>query len=165
MNINRLNYENYFLLYVDGELSASERKAVESFAAENIDLADELTLLIQTKLPLETDVLFENKEALLRTSSTHINAINFEERFLLFVDGELTEQEEVETLDFAANHPPYQEVLDGILQTKLQDELIVFPNKETLYRKDENRRPVFYMQWQKLAIAAAILGVIVLPAS
>lgn len=162
MNINRLNYENYFLLYVDGELSATEMQAVESFAAENDDLADELDILLQTKLPDENNFVFENKSTLLRTTSNHINSINYEERFLLFVDGELSDQAQIETLNFVSDHPQYQEAFDAIMQTKLQDELILFPNKESLYRKEETRRPVFYMQWQKLAIAAALIGILVL---
>lgn len=162
MNINRLNYENYFLLYVDGELSASEMQAVESFAAENDDLADELDMLLQTKLSDENNFVFENKSTLLRTTSNHINAINYEERFLLFVDGELSDQAQIETLNFVSDHPQYQDAFDAIMQTKLEDELILFPNKESLYRKEETKRPVFYMQWQKLAIAAALIGIVVL---
>lgn len=162
MNINRLNYENYFLLYVDGELSASEMQAVESFATENNDLANELDLLVQTKLPTENNYLFENKSTLLRTSSNQINTINYEERFLLFVDGALSDEEQIETLNFVSLHPQYQDAFDAILQTKLQDELIPFPNKETLYRKAESKRPVFFMSWQKLAMAAAMIGIMVL---
>ena len=45
MIINRDNYENFFLLYVDGELCAADRKAVEDFAAENEDLQKELEIL------------------------------------------------------------------------------------------------------------------------
>jgi hypothetical protein len=162
MNINRLNYENYFLLYVDGELSASEMQAVESFAAENDDLADELDMLLQTKLPDENNFLFENKSTLLRTTSNHINSINYEERFLLFVDGELSDQAQIETLNFVSDHPQYQDAFDAIMQTKLPDELTLYPNKESLYREEEKRKPVFYMQWQKLAIAAALIGIVVM---
>lgn len=162
MNINRLNYENYFLLYVDGELSAAEMRAVESFAAENEDLADELDTILQTKLPAEVDYLFENKSTLFRTASHQINSINCEEQFLLFVDDELTGQEKNETLDFVAKHPQYQSTFDIIKQTKLLAETISFPDKDSLYRKAEDRKPVIVMQWWKLAVAAALIGIIVL---
>ena len=50
MNINRDNYEMYFLLYVDKELSAEERSAVEKFVAENADLKAELESLASATL-------------------------------------------------------------------------------------------------------------------
>ncbi len=158
MNINRLNYENYFLLYVDGELSATEMQAVDFFTAENKDLADELKMLHQTKLPEEA-FHFENKSSLLRTTSEHINRINCEEKFLLFIDNELTEQEKAETLHFVSAHPSNQDLFETIKQTKLPFENIVFPDKETLYRKEEHKKPIIVMQWWKLAAAAAIIGI------
>lgn len=162
MNINRLNYENYFLLYVDGELSAVEMQAVDSFAAENEDLADELNTLLQTKLPSESDDIFDNKSILFRTASDHINSINCEEQFLLFVDDELTEQEKKETFDFVAANPNYLTTFDAIKQTKLPIETIVFPYKDSLFRKAEEKKPVIVMQWWKLAVAAALIGIIAL---
>ena len=159
MNINRLNYENYFLLYVDGELSATEMQAVDRFAAENEDLVDELNMLLQTKLP-EEPYHFENKSSLLRTTSEHINSINCEEKFLFFIDDELTEQEKEETLYFVSTHPEYQELFETLQQAKLPIEHISFSDKESLFRKEESTKPVILLQWWKLAVAAAIIGII-----
>jgi hypothetical protein len=159
MNINRLNYENYFLLYVDGELSSAEMQTVDRFAAENKDLADELSMLMQTKLPEEA-YHFENKSALLRTTSKHINSINCEEKFLLFIDDELTDQEKKEILLFISTNPQYQELFETIKAAKLPIEYISFPDKESLYRKEESSKPVILLQWWKLAVAAAVIGII-----
>jgi hypothetical protein len=159
MNINRLNYENYFLLYVDGELSAAEMQTVDRFAAENKDLADELNMLLQTRLPEET-YNFENKSSLLRTASDHINSINCEEKFLLFIDNELTDQGKVETMHFVSTHPEYLGLFETLKQSKLPIEHIGFPDKDSLFRKDESSKPVFLLQWWKLAVAAAIIGII-----
>jgi hypothetical protein len=50
MNINRDNYETFFLLYTDGELSAAAKEAVEAFCRLHPDLAEELQLLMDTRL-------------------------------------------------------------------------------------------------------------------
>ena len=62
MTINRNNYEHYFLLWVDGELSPEEMVAVERFIAEHPDLAEELALLQDTKLVPEEQIIFPEKE-------------------------------------------------------------------------------------------------------
>jgi hypothetical protein len=65
MEINRNNYESFFLLYLDGELIPSQRMAVEKFLGENADLQKEFSLLQQTVLP-PSDIVFEPKELLFR---------------------------------------------------------------------------------------------------
>lgn len=64
MEINRNNYEEFFLLYVDNELPAGERKAVEEFVILHHDLKEELDLLLETVLVPTSNVVFENKEEL-----------------------------------------------------------------------------------------------------
>ena len=48
--IDRHNYEEYFLLYIDNELTAEQRKQVESFLADNPDLEGELNQFRQATL-------------------------------------------------------------------------------------------------------------------
>lgn len=65
MKINNQNYETYFLLYIDNELSALEKMEVEQFIKENPSHANELTALAQTVLAPET-IQFEDKALLYR---------------------------------------------------------------------------------------------------
>ncbi|MDP4130125.1 MAG: hypothetical protein Q8939_08180 [Bacteroidota bacterium] len=65
MTINRNNYEEYFLLYIDRELGDAERQMVEDFVRRHPDLEKELAALRQTVV-LPPDLVFEHKEALLR---------------------------------------------------------------------------------------------------
>ena len=59
-NINRYNYETYFLLYVDNELSAVEKNSVDEFVQSNPDLGEELAMLFQTVLQKD-DILLNKK--------------------------------------------------------------------------------------------------------
>src|SRR5450432_3159163 len=65
MDINRNNYETFFLLYLDGELGPVDKQAVESFLNENSDLQKEFILLQQTIFSPE-EMIFEHKELLFR---------------------------------------------------------------------------------------------------
>ena len=69
MHINKTNYENYFLLYIDKELSASDQAAVESFVQENPQYANELASLQKATLSAGMDddkIIYPNKALLYR---------------------------------------------------------------------------------------------------
>jgi hypothetical protein len=65
MDINRNNYETFFLDYLDRELSPADRQSVEKFISENADLQKEFLLLQQTILS-PADIVFEPKASLFR---------------------------------------------------------------------------------------------------
>ncbi|ULQ52329.1 hypothetical protein [Flavihumibacter fluvii] len=159
MNINRNNYEEFFLLYADNELSAAEKQAVESFAAVHPDLKAELDLLLQTVLPHELPVSFMDKESLFRTTDTIslVNMTNYEGYFVKYADDELSNTEKAATEQFVYNHPECQEEFELIQQTKFHpDTTIQFPDKNLLYRKTEGKRPVIIM-WMRFAAAAVLI--------
>lgn len=66
MQINRQSYEEFFLLYADGELNENEKKAVEEFINVNPDLAGEFNLIRETVLQPDDSIIFENKELLFK---------------------------------------------------------------------------------------------------
>ncbi len=158
LNINRHNYEEYFLLYVDNELTAAEKKAVEEFVQQNSDLEEELVMLQQSILHPNKQVVFDNKEALLKNvPSGLINETNYQEYFVLYGDNELTNNEKDLTEQFVYKHPQYQEEFELIQQVKLiPDNSVVFPDKNFLYRSEESEKVVPF-PWRKLAVAAVIL--------
>ena len=69
MQINRQSYEEYFLLYADGELNESEKRAVEEFIDQNPDLAGELSIIQETIFEPDGTIVFENKELLFKNES------------------------------------------------------------------------------------------------
>lgn len=108
--ITRDNYEEFFLLYTDNELSAADAHAVERFVADHPDLREELEALLQCKLSPDTHLAFPDQEALLKPEpegSAETGAS------LYYIDG----------LPFL--HP---------------DNSIVFPDKDRLYRNAKERR-------------------------
>jgi hypothetical protein len=65
MEINRNNYETFFLLYLDRELNPPDMQDVEKFLGENADLQREFVLLQQT-IFVPAEMVFDQKESLLR---------------------------------------------------------------------------------------------------
>jgi hypothetical protein len=163
MNITRNNYEEYFMLYIDNELSAAGRQELESFVQENPDLAEELVMLKQSVLSPETDIVFSAKEDLFRTGETagQINHNNYEEYFVLYGDNELTNQEKDLVEQFVYKHPQYQEEFELIQQIKYTPETqLVFPDKSILYRRENDEKVIPLapaIRWWRIAVAAAVI--------
>lgn len=152
MNINRHNYEEFFLMYVDKELSAADRKAVDMFVQENPDLKIELDLLQDTVIPAD-DIVLDKKDWLYKEEG--VTAL--QENLLLYADEELnpTDKRSVEAM-LATNKAARAE-WTLLKQTKLQPDLdIVFEDKQSLYRKEAGR--VVGFSWGRVAAAAVLLG-------
>lgn len=160
MKIDRHNYEEFFILYWDEELIASQKQAVENFVKENADLQEEFRILGETRFTPDKNVQLEEKEFLLNKS--FINITNYEEQLLNYIDDELSVDERKEIKRSAAKYPTIQKELALLQKTKLQPEgEVIFPDKSTLYRREENadsyRHRVLSMTWFRVAVAAAII--------
>lgn len=158
MLINRHNYEEFFLMYVDNELNMHQRIEVELFIEQNPDLAQELNALREAVLLPEPDITFQHKNSLYKQEKEALTKENCEEQFLLYIDNELTEEARRKVETFVQQHPEQQAQLALLQQTVLTPEPVVFANKKILYRKEKERR-VIPLAWTRLAVAAALLGV------
>ena len=159
MNINRNNYEEYFILYLDNELDSESRRRVEAFAQQNPDLKAELDTLLQSKLTPDADISFSDKGSLMRFDNASISVANYEEWLTSYIDDELTEGERNDVEVFVAGNPAIQRELNLLQQTKLQPETIVFPYKESLYHKEEKARVIPIRWWRIAAAAVLLLGI------
>jgi hypothetical protein len=160
MNINRNNYEEFFLLYADKELSAADKNAVDAFVSQNEDLRGELEMLLQATFNSYDNLVFAGKDALLKpiTEEGYINVSNYEEFFVSYCDDELNNAEKAKVEEFVYRNPQYQQEFEILQQVKLQpDTNIVFENKAILYRKEEKDDKVIPFRWWKMAAAAAVL--------
>lgn len=152
MDINRHNYESFFLLYADRELSASEKEAVEFFVQQNPDLKEEFAQLQELVLPAESfgfdkSVLFKNEESI----------SPLEEKMLLHLDGELNETQAKELEVLLLEDKNLQATYDLLQKTKLDPaEASSFGNKNLLYRYE--RAMIVNIRILKWAAAAILLG-------
>lgn len=151
-DITLQNYEEAFVLYVDNELDAAGRKAVEAFAVLHPHLGDELQALMATQLTADETIFF-NKEDLL-SPAMKLNAVD--EDLLLYVDHELPRsgrqriEQKIETdHDYASQHAL-------LMKAKLDPaEAVPHPAKKELYRHSE--RVVAMRTWLRVAVAAVLL--------
>ncbi|MEP7258050.1 MAG: hypothetical protein ABI687_06675 [Flavitalea sp.] len=166
MQINRHTYEEFFVSYIDNELDAEGRQAVEAFALDNPDLAKELHLLQQARIHPEQGIIFLDKKSLFKSEEENtffngliINPGNYEEYFTLYIDNELSAEEKKAVDDFVHAYPQYLGELGLFVSLKVEPDLGVhFAGKERLYREEERRRFITW-GWQKMA-AAALVGIL-----
>lgn len=149
MLINRDNYETFFLLYVDNELSAEERRVVEEFVSANADLHEELEVLYSTVLP-DNDAIFVPKTQLYK-NATPVESV--QESLLLMLDNELGEEFQPGILQQINESPEVGEEWSVLQKTVLdKSDRVVFRNKKSLYRHTSRVIPM--RLWR---VAAAIL--------
>jgi len=145
--INTENYEEWFLLFADGELDPAEKKTVFEFIAKHPFLKDELEALQMTVTSADSQIEFENKKALYKVS---------EETIISFLDNELSQQDLDAATKWSITHHPAFEELKNTYCTS--DSTIVFENKNRLFRV--TKRTVLFPIWIRWA-AAILVGVLI----
>lgn len=154
MKIDRHNYEEFFILYLDNELSDADRRVVESFVSLHPDLKEELELLSQFKLQPDASLHFPSKESLLKP------AIKLEisgEELLMHLDGELRSEESEKIQQAIDNNSYLQQEFSLLQKTKLVAEEIVFPDKSVLYRRSTEPARIVSVRWYRVAAAVILL--------
>lgn len=158
MNINRNNYEDFFLLYADQELSPAEMQEVDRFVQENPDLAIELNDFLATRLTL--DEIDFDKTYLYKSSEDGIRQENALEWFSKFVDDELSQKQREAVEEYVLQHPEQQAIFIEWQQTKLPQEAISCPRKADLYKKSTPVVVVMMKRyWSVAALFLVLLGV------
>ncbi|MEI6947909.1 hypothetical protein V9K67_11995 [Paraflavisolibacter sp. H34] len=152
--ITLANYEEYFILYMDNELTAEEGEAVEAFLLVHPGLRAELEALLATR-PEPESLPLEGKQFLLAASMKQKLP---DEALLLYVDNELGESEKPEVEGRIRTDEPYRQMYLQLMKTRPTDkEVMECPGKDQLYRRTESRPAIAY-RW---AAAAAVLLVLV----
>jgi anti-sigma factor RsiW len=161
MMINRHNYEEFFLLYVDDELTPVQKRLVDAFVAMNPDLQEEFRIIQETKLNFDAVLDDQFKAGLLKPLNE--DTILREEQLLLYIDNELKAEDRMKIEEAAAKDYTLQKELQLLKQTVLQaDATIVFPDKSLLYKEAQPAR-VFSIgtaakRWSAAAAVFLLMG-------
>ena len=161
MNINRHNYEEFFLLYVDNELTAGQRKIVETFVATNPDLQEEFEMIQQSTFTADAKLDETFISSLLKPVDKETTIS--EEQLLLYVDGELKADDKAAVEKELVTNTSLQKELQWLRRSQLTpDTSIVFPDKSLLYKQAEPARvfslSVTARRWSAAAAVALLLG-------
>ena len=159
MKINLQNYEEYFVRYLDGELSSSEVGEVEFFLQQHPELNAELNAFKSTVLSADDEVFFPKKELLMKG----ITLANYEDYFIRNVENTLSQEEKIELTEFIQQHSGLQREMNAFDSTKLvADSSIVFPDKNLLKRRDGRIVPMYVRYVLAAAIAASVMLVLMM---
>ena len=157
MEINQHNYEHYFLMYIDNELSAEEKAAVNDFIMQYPNYANKLEALQQLKISPDT-LIYENKFSLYKLSEQ-------DEQSITYLDNEMTNEEKASFENEIST--------DINLQTNVKQWQATFitppttieidPNfKNSLYKKSAQIKPLWAtVTFKRWASVAAILLVVI----
>ncbi|MCZ4693427.1 hypothetical protein DWB61_01425 [Ancylomarina euxinus] len=132
--ITRNNYEEFFLDYIEGEISAKDKLALESFLAQNPDLKEELDEMMDMDLKCEAETVSEK--------AVHLKDIPFKENFDDFciaqLEGDLDSYESKAFEEFVISNPDKAKDLALYHKTKLEADVSnVFKNKKNLKKRNK----------------------------
>lgn len=153
MNINKNNYEAFFLDYHEGNLTPHQVADLLLFIEQHPELKQEFESFENITLQDLNAIEFENKNELKRvTGSTRSEG--WDEVMIASVEGILTKEETVLLNKQLSIDAKLQHEFLLYQKTKLAaDVSIVFENKKDLKRKEKKVIPLYYY----FAVAASIL--------
>lgn len=156
MEINRNNYEAYFIDYLEGNLDERLVDNFIEFIKLNPDLKEELDLFETVSAPVE-ETLFTKKDELYKEK--YDNEKEFDEAAIAILEGDISEEENFEFEMYLAEHPEKKKDAELFAKTKLSaDTSLVFKQKNKLYRKS-NRK--IFLLWSGRVAAVLILAIAV----
>ncbi|MDF1571501.1 MAG: hypothetical protein P1P82_07795 [Bacteroidales bacterium] len=156
MNINRNNYEAYFLDFIEGRLSPEQEAVLRRFLKFNPDLAQELTAF-ELHTVAAPHLPFPKKESLkkeLPVGETGVNDASFDMYCVAFLEGDLSENQREAFEAYLAQHPVRKKELEAFKATYLVPARVAYPHKGRL--KHRNIRLTNWRIMFPVAAAAAI---------
>jgi len=150
--ITRNNYEEFFIDYIEGEINAQDKVALESFLVQNPDLKEELEEMMDLDFKCESDTTIKDSSTL---KDIPFEA-NFDDFCIAQLEGDLDAYESNTFKSFIDSNPDKAKDLALYNKTKLEPDVsIVFKDKRNL--KKRNKAIIFrQFVFTTLATAASI---------
>ncbi len=153
MDINRHNYEAFFIDYYDGSLSATERQALKLFLSENPDLKEEFEQFDSVSVPRH-EITFSGKQQLKKQELVETDGIdeeNYEQYFIAFYEGDLDDEKQEALMLFLDTNPQLRK------EFELHSSLVLIPDTIAYTGKEELKKKVTIGYYWYAATAAAII--------
>ena len=165
MEINKNNYEAYFIDYLEGNLNENIVDDFIEFLQQNPELKEELSFFETVSIEPE-NISFNKKENLFKQKLD--SEREFDKAAIANLEGDISESDKLEFESYIAEHTEKKRDVILLGKTKLQpDETIVFNKKKKLYR--HSKQKVFLMWTARIAailiIAFAFFTLIDKPAN
>ena len=154
MNINRNNYEAFFIDYYEGTLTSAQQQALELFLSENPDLKEEFENYEEVSVAA-SGIAFPEKSQLKHKEIIPVAGIdeeNYEEYFIAFYENDLDEEKQKSLHQFLEANPHVQK------EFGLHETLVLTPDNITYAGKSElKKKAIVGYYWYAMAAAAVIL--------
>jgi len=154
MNINRNNYEAFFVDYLEGNLDKKMVDDFIEFLQQNPDLKEELSLFETVSIENE-EITFNKKELLLKEK--YDAEKEFNQAAIASLEGDISATEKVKFEKYLTSHPDKQEEAELFRLTKLEpDESVIFNKKQKIYRLSAGRTVLLW----SMRVAAVMIVVL-----
>lgn len=155
IDINRSNYETFVIDYLDGSLNTVETACFVVFLENNPDIKEEILDLNNITLKPNKKIFTEKIKLKKKTvtSVNNINEINYEEFFIAYYEGDLSEPQKNSLQQFLKKNPGLNP------EFRLHDSLQLAPNKNIVF-SDKNllkHKSILRPFWYSSAAAILIL--------
>lgn len=158
MKINRTNYEEFVIGYLDGSLGTVETAELLVFLEQNPDLKEEASDLASISLKPDAEILFNYKDVLVQPAdkdAIHLNSSNYNHYFVAACEGDLSEVGLKAVESFILSNPGLRSDYELFRLARLKaDKKILYPEHSSL------KKSVFIINGRFIylgAVAAVIL--------
>lgn len=153
--INLINYEEYFFRAAEGDLSKDEEAELFLFIKNHPSLQQELDAFKSAVLVPDELIVFSGKNELKK------DEVDYNEMFVRYVENDLNVLETAHVNKLVAANSSLKKEFDLYKATVLvADESIVFPDKNSLKKKEVRIIPIYIRIAGVAAIAASFLIVL-----